>query len=165
MNGAHLEFGHIAIHYLTKEGDAFKVTARLLNAGGGDTFGKTAKWEIRYDLDGVPDIWTNSGFSHMGCSIDSHDLIRLSAGKPELVAQNVTTSLSREPEEGEAASEFKVTGKVIPIKPGEAFNVSYSGRVTGTLHYQYVLENYDVGLSNTIPGQDTDQALKAKISC
>jgi hypothetical protein len=153
-DGAHVQFGSLAVHYLTKENGKFKVVGQWLNVGGGAAFGQVASWTVRHDLEQNPVIWTTSDDGGQGCEWTSHDWISLLPNKVQLSASNLLTSVGYTADPSQPGDKsWKTIGVLHPHPEQRAFDIVYTGKSNMTSHYQYVLDGYtDVNTADNSVG-------------
>lgn len=140
-DGAHVQYGQLAVSYLTKKDDSYQVVGRWLDVGGGGPFGQVAQWKVRYDLAPNPVIWTTVEDGGMGCQATYHDIISLMPNKAQRSAETIITESSYDGD-GDRSRAWKITSTLVPGNKPNAFEIRYTGKVSSVAHYQYVLDGY-----------------------
>jgi len=140
-DGAHVQYGRLAVSYLTKKDDSYQVVGRWLDLGGGGPFGQVAQWKVRYDLAPNPVIWTTVEDGGMGCQATYHDIISLLPNQAQGSGESIITESAYDGD-GDPARAWKITSTLMPGPKPNTFEIHYKGKVTGTAHYEYVLDGY-----------------------
>lgn len=143
-NGSHAGAGHIAVHYLRREGEAFKVTGAWLDAGGSSTWGNPPLWKTRDDLFPNPALELTGSGMWQGNYCEWTALVELTPIGPVSRA-SFSTRLDNEGAVGQGTSErplVVITGTIKPQRPGHSFTVRYQGTDRETVRYVRRGETY-----------------------
>ncbi|WP_336959008.1 hypothetical protein [Sphingobium aquiterrae] len=128
--------GALEIRYLNVGEKGFEPAGSWPDMIGGGSWGAPPDWQIREDLMPVPVIAASGGGTWQGYSCSSMTLVALTPDKPLLMAEAIPVSYDNGgavADAGEAHS--SVTGRIMPVRKGQRFDMIYQGSPGGTVRY------------------------------
>ncbi len=130
-DGCHGCYGALAVHYLARTPEGFKVLNAWPELIDGGSFGEPPRWSLRDDLFSGPVIEAHAGGTWQGCTVDYINLVELGAARPINRAQHVLAYY-----DDETHTDSGIEGKLRAVTRDRAFAVDYSGARTRTVEYK-----------------------------
>lgn len=113
--------GHVAVHRLAAAGDGFRVEGEWLSVAT-DDYGRPPEWRITDELTGRPALRVEGGGGNQGIFCHFSSWYDLTGDRPARIAR-VQTGYTNEGQEGG----FELEGRIANLRPGQSFDVVYSG--------------------------------------
>ncbi len=125
--------GFIAIHYLAREGDGFRVVDAWPQAIGGGSWGEPPSYTLRNGLLGPGIvIEARGGGTWQGYTCELATLVRLGEDGPETLAEQIPTFYDNRG----ALGEDEVEGAIVPGEDAQSIIVRYTGTFEGDVVYR-----------------------------
>lgn len=125
--------GQVSVDYLrrTPDGGFMKLGRWDLKAGA-VSFGLTAPWTLRNDLDTVPVLLFAADEAAQGCTSTLFSLVELAPGAA-IDAGSAILNSGKQAVDGIATpGDYQYSGRLTPLAKGESFAIDYTG--TSSLH-------------------------------
>jgi hypothetical protein len=153
VDAAHVDSGHVAIHYLAPAGRGYRIVKAFPDAIQSGSFGQMSEFAVSDTYSALPVIYTQGGGTWQGYSCGWTQLTELKPDGPvELV--NFQDSYSN----GGAAMDEKdaqsIAGKIADVVPDTSFKVNFTGDRSFTARYVRAGDKYQLqgGEQNALSG-------------
>lgn len=152
-DAAHVDSGHVAVHYLAPSGKGYRVTKAFPDAIQSGSFGQMSEFAVSDKFATLPVIYTEGGGTWQGYTCGFTQLTELRPGGPvELVS--FQDSYSNGGASADGKDEQSIEGKIGEIVPDKSFMVNFTGDRVFTARYVRAGEKYQLegGEKNALSG-------------
>jgi len=116
--------GMVAVHFLAPQGEGFRVAGEWLSVAT-DDYGHPPGWRITSELTGRPALRVEGGGGNQGIFCNFVSYYDLAGDGPAEIAR-VQTGYTDEGS-GEEGAGTELEGRIVNVRAGRSFDVSYSG--------------------------------------
>ncbi len=116
--------GTLAIHYLQRTPQGFRVAGAWPEIVDGTSFGEPPQWKTRADLFPQTAIEASGGGTWQGCTVEYADLIELTADRPIVRVRHVLLDYDNS---GAGQEDGAVHGGIKGREPGRSLEADYTG--------------------------------------